>query len=666
MLSRLVRLPMATQRINLQAFVDDFLFAHQNMEAVRYCWVLGAGASVSSDISAGAVLAQKWFDQVYRAERFDGETLEQFAQRLPEEARKHDINLNGFDFRIPGINYSALYDYRFRDDAARGFAQLETTMCGKDPGLGYAVLARFLSQTRHRVVITVNFDNLVADAVGIHTDVFPLVCGHESLANYIKLKQARPLVLKVHRDLLLDPMSRSQDLEKLQREWPPLLEKIFTEYTPIVIGYDGNDRTLMEFMNSHPSLDGRLFWCHLVGNDPRQEIQELVARHRGRLVAIEGFDELLFRLGAPLEFVDPLTKMRERYEGRAKKYTERLSELDRVIKTQGEELSLTPDTQPLREAVQKAVEDAAKEQGWLRWALQAEQENDVAKREAIFRDGLSACPESGDLARKFAVFLYYVKKDLDAAELTFEKAWEVDPKNVGIAIDYANFLARARREHARAEELYRGALEIEPDNVANMGAFANFLVKAKADVVEAEHWYRRALELDPANPNRVANLANFLDFTKHDSGEAEVLYRRAVELAPTDLTKRVQLSQFLARLERFDEARREVTEAMRTVGGRTMPRAYVVFIRWLVDRLEGAEGTQALGRLKTLLLGGFPRGSSSLDGLVTSLVTKLPEAERSFAAKLANAIKSDGHLAALEDEELWKVKPIALDAPWSD
>ena len=53
-------------------------------------------------------------------------------------------------------------------------------------------------------------------------------------------------------------MSRSVDLEKLQREWPPLLQKIFAEYWPIVIGYDGNDRTLMRFLD-HESLNGRLY-----------------------------------------------------------------------------------------------------------------------------------------------------------------------------------------------------------------------------------------------------------------------------------------------------------------------------------------------------------------------------------------------------------------------
>ena len=656
---------MATQRVNLQAFVDDFLEAHRCMDHVRYCWILGAGASVSSEISAGSVFAQRWFEQVYRAERIDGETLEQFARRLPKETSKHGIDLDSFDFMNPGMHYSALYDYRFRDDAARGFAQLETTMRGKDPGLGYAVLARFLSQTRHRVVITVNFDNLVADAVGIHTDVFPLVCGHESLANYIKLKQARPLVLKVHRDLLLDPLSRSQDLEKLQREWPPLLQRIFSDYTPIVIGYDGNDRTLMEFLRNHPSLEGRLFWCHMVGTDPRREIQELVAHHRGRLVAIEGFDELLFRLGAPLDFVDPLSAMRQRYDARSRKYTERLSELDRAIKTQGEEFSPSPDTQPLLEAVQKAVEDAANEQGWLRWALQAEQENDVAKRETIFRNGLEAFPESSELRRKFAVFLFYVKRDIDAAESEFERALDLDPENAGIAIAYANFLARTKRELTRAEKLYRRALELEPDSVSSMGAFANFLSKTKVDIEEAERWYRRALELDPANAHRLSNLANFLADTTDNFSEAEVLYRRAIELAPTDLVKRVQLSQFLAARGRFGEARKEATDAFGARGVRTMPRAELAFIRWVVDSLEGAEGVQALGRLKTLLKGGFSRGSSNLEGIVKLLLPRLPGSARRFADKLSNAISDDCHVATLEEEALWKaVEPIALDLPW--
>lgn len=168
---------MRASRLNLQAFVEEFHEADKLMQDKPYCWILGAGTSVNSGIPAGGYFAGRWFEQIHGREKNDGESTADFAKRLPTLAAEHHIDLAGFDPVRPALHYSALYDYRFRDDAARGFAQLEEAMRGKDPGLGYSILARLLAETRHRVVITVNFDNLLSDSVGIHTDVFPLVCG---------------------------------------------------------------------------------------------------------------------------------------------------------------------------------------------------------------------------------------------------------------------------------------------------------------------------------------------------------------------------------------------------------------------------------------------------------------------------------------------------------
>lgn len=623
---------MAALRMNLQAFVDEFLEAHRLMEDVRYCWLLGAGASVSSDIAPGETFARRWLDQVYRAEKLDGESLEDFARRLPTESQLHNIDLGDFAFQSPGTHYSELYDYRFRDDPARGFAQLEDAMRGKDPGLGYAVLARFLSQTRHRVVITVNFDNLVADAVGIHTDIFPLVVGHESLANYIKLKQARPLVLKVHRDLLLDPMSRSADLERLQRQWPPLLKSIFSEYTPIVIGYDGNDRTLMRFLADHEPLGGRLYWCHMNNQLPRAEIHDLVSRHRGRLVAIEGFDELLFRLGGPLGFTDPLTAMRSRYEKRAQTYTRRLSELDEKTKVQAAAPTTAVDSQPLRDEVKRAVEEAAKEEDWWSWELKARQEEDVDQREAIYRDGIKACPKSAELADWFSIFLSIVKKDFNEAEKYSREAIDLNP-----------LLASA------------------PRNLAN-------LLWMKNELVEAEKHYRLAAQLNPNDAGIIGNLALFLDRGKKDS-EAEKLYLRSLELDARDVTNTSNFAQFLATQDRLAEADKLAREAWLLSGSQpSQITLEIVFIRWLLDRAHGRSGEPALGRLKTILKTEFLQlFILPFDDLLKTLRPRLPEAERDLANKLAKAVVDKDNADELEADPIWKaVAPIPVDFPWTD
>ena len=56
--------------------------------------------------------------------------------------------------------------------------QLEEVMKDAEPSLGYSMLVQILAETRHRVVITTNFDNLVAALLnisGYHHPCNPLV-----------------------------------------------------------------------------------------------------------------------------------------------------------------------------------------------------------------------------------------------------------------------------------------------------------------------------------------------------------------------------------------------------------------------------------------------------------------------------------------------------------
>ena len=55
---------------------------------------------------------------------------------------------------------------------------------------------------RFSIVLTTNFDDLVADALYLFTAARPLVIHHESLANFIRPTRTRPLVVKLHGDAI--------------------------------------------------------------------------------------------------------------------------------------------------------------------------------------------------------------------------------------------------------------------------------------------------------------------------------------------------------------------------------------------------------------------------------------------------------------------------------
>jgi len=86
-----------------------------------------------------------------------------------------------------------------------------------------------------------NFDSLTEDALFIYTQRKPLVIGHEVLANFIKPFGDRPIIVKIHRDFLLSPKSKLSETKEIETDFKKNLASVFKYYTPLVIGYGGND-----------------------------------------------------------------------------------------------------------------------------------------------------------------------------------------------------------------------------------------------------------------------------------------------------------------------------------------------------------------------------------------------------------------------------------------
>lgn len=543
---------MAANSMNLDAFVDLFARAQPNSSERPFCWILGAGASVTSGIPAGGTLARLWFDEIYRREGRSNESEKAFTKRLPQLGRLHKINLVGCTRQSAGKHYSALYDYCFRKDPARGFAELEAAMADKDPGLGYTILAHILTTTRHRVVITTNFDNLVADAITIHTRDFPFVCGHESLAGYVRLALARPIVLKIHRDLLLAPKNRPSELRGLPPDWKQTLQKIFEHYTPIVIGYDGNDGTLMAFLEKCDQINQQFYWCHRLGSRPSDKVKNLVSKRHGCLVGIEGFDELLVRLNARLQLPAPLETLRERFERRAKHYGFRLAELERayrasLLAAEGAS-SLT-----LLHAIDRAALSVETGNDWWNWALKAQRQHDIRKRGVIYRNALRIFPDNANLIGKYARFLMEAKSSAIEVERQFRRAKRLDSSNIEVNRDFADFLHYVGKHPRLARQCYQVALERDPNNITTIGNYANFLASI-GDFIEAEHYYRSALSLNPNDSKITGDFASFVDTCKVGKdaveqlryrGEAERLFLHALELDPTNPDLIVNFAAFL-------------------------------------------------------------------------------------------------------------------------
>jgi len=254
----------------------------------RYCFILGAGASRASGIKTGAEMAKEWIEEL---EVLEKESTQEWTKE--KNIDKEDI----------GSHYSKIYGRRFRLDPASGFIRLQNEMEKAIPSPGYYHLAEIIDKTQNKLVITTNFDSLTEDSLFIYRDKKALVITHESLAKYIDALTNRPTVIKLHRDLLLHPKSNEADVNTLSVEWRISLEKIMDIYIPIVIGYGGNDGSLMGFLGgSVASKDRIIYWCHKRDNQVNEEIKELLEKYRSFLVPIDNFDDTMQNFGACFGF----------------------------------------------------------------------------------------------------------------------------------------------------------------------------------------------------------------------------------------------------------------------------------------------------------------------------------------------------------------------------
>jgi len=635
---------MTAKSITNVGFLSEFMRRHKTERP--FCWILGSGASLQSGVPTGGELVKRWLGEMHELEDGGQHPIEEWAT-------EDSLGITGFTYAEAARFYPWIYERRYRDYKDLGYAFLEQIMEAAEPSYGYSVLAQIMATFQHRVAITTNFDNLIADALSIYTKVFPLVCGHESLTGYLRPNMRRPMVAKIHRDLLLHPLNDPSEISRLSGEWGTALTAIFENYTPIVIGYGGNDGSLMTFLKNLNPIVGGMFWCHRNPVDPI--VHEVVEHHKGSLVPIAGFDELMLQLWEKLGLTSPLPELQKVYEQRTRDYQNQFESLQAALKKPAESAAAEEALKPVRGAAEAAVQRLTKEKSSWSWELKAKAEPDPEKREEIYRAGLQDFPGSAELTGNLANFMRTVRRNYDEAERLYRRALALDPNHAIITGNFALFMHYVRKNHDEAERLYRRALELDPRDVTNIDNLATFVTNIRGNHDEAERLYRRALKVDPNHASSTGNFANFMRNVRNNHDDAERLYRRALELDPKNANNTVNFAQFLVARDRVVEARDFANRALELIGDALSGQAgsEIALLLWLLDRGVGRDGMPMLHRLKSLLSAGFERSTWSFDAVLAVTVPRLPENERALARKLADAILDETKVAALDDEQLW-------------
>ena len=546
--------------ISLNGFIERFKDQSKLRRNRPFCFILGAGASVSSQIPSGKDLATKWLETLHNEALDPKPDVEKWAT-------ESNLGIKGFDYKERASFYSQLYEKRFGKDPESGYAFLEDAMSQKDPRVGYSILAYILTETQHKVVITTNFDNLVADALSIYTETFPLVLGDQSLARYASVDVRRPLIAKIHGALGFAMRNSSDEVGELPEEWITPLKQIFARYTPIVIGYDGNDGGLMGLLKKMPKESiNSIYWCKYwtkadtsgLLSEIKDPICDILWKHNGTVVPIPGFDEMMLELYNRVhpDAPDMLEVLEAKHKKRVNAYNDHLAEL--LKKDQGagksssqDALKDEPQTQqrntPQLSQPDQAVNTVAKKEPlsdleksliaiaqkqkvlpWWEWQRRVDQAPDTATKEKIFEDALKQSPRDQYLLNNYGVLLDR-KGDTEEAENYYKKAFEADPKYATALNNYA-FLLEGKGNTEEAEIYYKKAIEADPKYALALGNYA-ILLGRKGNNEEAESYYKKAIEADPKSARTLTNYAVLLE-KKGNTEEAEIYYKKAFEADP--------------------------------------------------------------------------------------------------------------------------------------
>ena len=526
----------------------------------RFCFILGAGASASSGIPTGAELEYRWMLDLNKD--LGLEEVRAVAGNLREN------NTLSHDFKeieeawnrakkkgqtvLPSKYYFDIYTLRFYPNYRNGYHYLENLMERSKPSFGYHTLALMLTELPgSNLVITTNFDSLVEDALFLYADKKPLVINHELLAEYAgDLNVKRPVIAKLHRGIFFDPLNRPEETDKLQGKWKDVLEKVFQNYTPVVIGYGGGDGSLMKVLEeSDVGMKNGIYWCYVEKYGiPDEKIQKIVKDKEGYLVRTAGFDAVMLAVGNILfkDKIDP-DKTREALEKRIHIQIDNYEEEYKKLKEELEDVSdkkkpLNESEEELKENIEKLDERTKHSESerqkmeqmtvWDYYRQGNRYYNSGEYENAIFRyeKAINLKPDYAEAYYNRGV-TYGKLGESEKAIADYSKAIELKPDLVE-AYNNRGVTYRKLGESEKALADYNKAIELKPDDAGaynNRGVTYGKLGESEKAIAD----YSKAIELKPDLVEAYNNRGVAYD----DLGESKKAiadYSKVIELKPDD------------------------------------------------------------------------------------------------------------------------------------
>lgn len=546
---------MAYKELTLDGFVQEFKSVSEGPYQRKFCFVLGAGASKTSGIKTGEELVDIW-DRELEVRNPVEHAAWKKSQKITEK--------NKYNF------YSRYYERRFERDNGKqyrdGYNFLENMMENAHPSSGYVLLSLLMSQKPHNAVITTNFDHLLEDSLVQYAQTMPMVIGHEKLAAYASHHISRPTVVKIHRDLLLDPINRPGELDKLHPAWEDVLDFIFSQYHPVFIGYAGNDNSVMDFLNQHVDKFNSdewayPYWMIYGGQRPEGKVRQFLTGTNGYLIRHKGFDQVFVLLCRALNLMPPDEEM---FLKKAKKQYSVIQ--DSIEKILNEYRFSASDKDSVVFGANPVVPDASIENGFSPNSPSAAYINAVmAFSNGEYKKALLEVKQAVDLEpgnaryhNSLGVILHAIKRYNEALDEK-QKAVELEPDNAQYHDSLGTTLHKMKRYDEALKESQK-AVELEPNNAQYHYNLGQTLHEVKR-YDEALDEKQKAVELEPDNAEYYDSLGVTLHEMKHYN-EALQEVQKAVTLEPDNAHYHDSLGAILHAMKKYDKALEETQKAI--------------------------------------------------------------------------------------------------------
>jgi tetratricopeptide (TPR) repeat protein len=534
-----------------------------------YALFLGAGASYKSGIKVSSQMMKYFKNYIFESECPEKKTLAEQNEWLEnQEWYKKSEN-----------KYGVLFN-RYNENRRIRQHYIETLVEKGKPSFGYLVLACLLINNYLDTILTTNFDDLAYIASVDFAGIRPIIYAYGILASEMRLSAARPKIFKLHGDYLYSDLINTEeekgkmlDEYKFIKRFPRLMKKIddlfltdpnmfeevkriSDEYGLIIVGFDGKDKTITDIFEKFTFRHG-FIWCYWKDNIPSQEILRIVRDKNGRLVKIDGFDEMMdeIRQAIPLE----IESIFDRLE--AKK-----QELREIITNYKKEYIQDFVDAETNRIIQKENNSGktAKEQALDAFyqALNAEIKGQDAEAENMYKEAIRLNPELSSAYYHLGNLAAKNPYRRDQAEEFYRQAIKVKPDDVYAHNRLGNLLGEDKLKRDQAEEYHRNAIKFNPNYSYAYFELANLLSKDKSRRAEAIELYNKAIDLSPDNAEFYNNLGFLLIKSPAHRAQAEKLFRKAIILKPDYAAPYYFLSSLLRRRGANDEALNYLEQAL--------------------------------------------------------------------------------------------------------